>query len=177
MTAMLPTNWDRPIGQARAGGVLLGDALACMDGDARYTLKASDTHQMTWRQLCLTTGRCPSTWHYRVSRYEMSPLEALRTPAEPHQHVVMSCSDLCRRVGLSPKTFQRRRAEGMGFREALLTPSAGRTWQEWDDDDHAILDRYYPRSNTRRLADVLGRTLQSVKNRARRRGLSKECAA
>jgi hypothetical protein len=127
---MIITRHDRPIGKARAGGITIMDDTPAR-ADCPYTLKASDTHQMTWNQLCRATGRRSSTFWYRVNRYGMTPLQALTSPAEPYQHVVMSVADLCRLTGIDRRTFNSRRRLGWSFRAALLTPSAGRgTTQE-----------------------------------------------
>lgn len=116
---MIINRHDRPIGKARAGGITIVDATP---EPSPYRMKSSDTHQMTWHQLCLTTGRRASTFWYRVNRYNMTELQALTSPAEPYNHVVMSISDLCRRVGLNIKTYNSRRRLEWSFREALLTP-------------------------------------------------------
>lgn len=84
-----------------------------------YRLRRSDTHQMTWHQLCITTGRCPATFHYRVHRYAWSELDALRAPAEPHRHVVMPMRDICRKVGVNYHTYLSRRRRGQSVRQAL----------------------------------------------------------
>ena len=126
---MIITRHDKPIGRAKAGGITIIEEKPVL-AECPYTLKASDTHQMTWNQLCRATGRQSSTFWYRVNRYGMTPLQALTSPVEPYTHVVMSISDLCRRVGLDRRTFNSRRRLGWGFREALLTPPARRTTRE-----------------------------------------------
>lgn len=88
----------------------------------RLGLRQSDTHQMTWHQLCITTGKNPSSFWYQVNRYNMAPIDALKHRGEQYNHVVMSLKDICERVGISYDLYQYRRRQGKSFREALLTP-------------------------------------------------------
>ena len=69
------TRYDKPIGQARAGHV---EIASHADDAPEYKFRRSDTHQLTWNQLCRRQGRHYNGWRYRVHVMGMHPLEALR---------------------------------------------------------------------------------------------------
>lgn len=68
------TRHDKPIGQARAGCI---EIASHPDDAPDYRYRRSDTHQMTWNQLCRYVGRHYSGWRYRVTILGMHPLAAL----------------------------------------------------------------------------------------------------
>ena len=68
------TRHDRPIGQARVSAL---EIASHPDDAPDYRYRRSDTHQMTWNQLCRRVGRHYSGWRYRVTNMGMHPLAAL----------------------------------------------------------------------------------------------------
>lgn len=77
------TRYDKRIGSIRAGTI----EIASRPDDAQdYRYRRSDTHQMTWNQLCRYVGRHYSGWRYRVTTLGMRPLDAL-LGTEKHKEV------------------------------------------------------------------------------------------
>lgn len=109
------TKHDKPIGKAQASKPFENDWQPECRG--YWSLKRSDTHQMTWAQLCRTTGKNWSTFWYQVNRNGKSPLAALRCGSTPE--VVMSWWDICAKAGVDKRSFNRRRAQGWTVRQAL----------------------------------------------------------
>lgn len=68
------TAYDRPIGHARVSAVTIESH---PDDAPDYRFRRSDTHQMTWNQLCRRQGRHYHGWRYRVTSMGMHPLDAL----------------------------------------------------------------------------------------------------
>lgn len=120
MTMML-TRWDTPLKQGKGAPLQFIEANK-PEPVERPTVKIrpNDRYAMSWRSLCVATGKNPSTWWYQVHRYGMSELEALKTRREHQPQVVMTMADLCERVGTTSTSFEWRRRHHWSFREALL---------------------------------------------------------
>lgn len=124
MTLMI-TRWDTPLHQGKGAPLEFIDPPKPEPVPRPATrVYAHHRHAMSWRSLCITTGKNPSTWWYQVHRYGLSELEALKTRREHQPHVVMTMADLCARVGTSVTTLEWRRRHGWSFREALLGRAA-----------------------------------------------------
>lgn len=120
MTMML-NRWDTPLTQGKSAPLaFIEPARPAPAERPRSKIRPHERFAMSWRNLCVTTGKKQSTWWYQVHRYGMSELEALKTRREYQPRVVMTMADLCARVGTPITTFEFRRRRGDSFREALL---------------------------------------------------------